>query len=50
MERGNREWPNDTVGIIILFDGGRDQTGDADAVAAHFNGTLSPLRIEISCA
>src|SRR5215475_5751880 len=47
MERSDRERPDDTVGIITLFDGGGDQTGDADAVAAHFNRTLSSLGIEI---
>src|SRR4029453_5339819 len=50
MERCNRERPDDTVGIIVLFDGGGDQTGDADAVAAHFNRTLPPFGIEIGSA
>ena len=38
MERRHAVWPNDTVVIVVLFDGGGDHAANTDAIAAHDQG------------
>ncbi len=49
MKRRNRQRPNDTIGVMILLDGGGYQPADADAIATHLNGLLATLGIEVGC-
>src|SRR5437773_3786864 len=35
VERCNRLWPNDAIGVVVLFHCGRDNSLDADSIAAH---------------
>src|SRR6266571_6229962 len=37
IEWGDRLWPDDAVMVMVLLDGRRDDTFNADAVAAHDN-------------
>src|SRR5919108_3323089 len=50
MKRGDGKRPNDTVGVMILLDGGGDQPANPDPVTSHFDGSLTAFSVEISRA
>src|ERR1043165_3268334 len=47
MKWRDGEWPDDPVGVVILFDRRGNQAGNADPVATHFNRLFPSFGVEI---
>src|SRR3989442_8619179 len=48
-ERRKRLRPENPLGVIVLLDGGRDDSGDPDAVAPHLQDLRLTVDVQISC-
>src|SRR5262249_24776694 len=45
-ERRQGRGPHDPRRVVVLFDRGRDSSGDTNTVATHFDGTRFTIRTE----